>query len=385
MNILFLFDLPFSPNKGGIERVSNLLASELNKRGHSVYFLSICKPKIPAAENTKVLSPNNNPESLLIDTLFHKNIDIIINQSQEAVIVPYLKIARDNSIKVISVLHNQPFPIIGKEVIYKKLSHVKNIKSKIIKYLTLLIPIIYRQSRLKFERNKYREIIKNSDKYYLLSEKYIDRIKKYFPDIESYKLDAINNPNTFELSSIEKIKKENIILFVGRLYDPQKNITGFIDIWKKFSQTNSDWKAIIAGDGPDRDQLEKYAFKKKIKNLHFLGNMKNISDLYPKSKILCMTSLYEGWPMVLTEAMAHGCVPVVFNTFEAINEIIVNNINGIIVKPFNMNMMLDALNKLSHNEDLRDNMAKSCIKYIEKFSLSKIADIWTKKLSELFH
>ena len=67
------------------------------------------------------------------------------------------------------------------------------------------------------------------------------------------------------------------------------------------------------GDGEHRKIIESYAEKNGVANLSFEGNRKNIADYYKKSKILCMTSAYEGWPMVLAEAMAYGCVPVSFN------------------------------------------------------------------------
>ncbi|RGN76255.1 glycosyltransferase [Segatella copri] len=67
-------------------------------------------------------------------------------------------------------------------------------------------------------------------------------------------------------------------------------------------------------------------------------------EYYKRASIICMTSSFEGFPMVLVEAMQFGCVPIAFDSFEAIRDVIIPEKTGELVKPFKIK---DFVNKLS--------------------------------------
>ena len=198
------------------------------------------------------------------------------------------------------------------------------------------------------------------------------------PGINKEKITAINNPITFALdeANVDIDKKENIILVVCRITNPQKNLTDFIDIWDEFSNKKPDWKAIIVGDGESREYIEKYAKHKGVKRLQFEGNKENVKDYYCKAKIFCMTSSYEGWPMVLMENMAFGCVPLAFDTFEALHEIIDDGTDGLIIPPFDKGTMVDTMVKLADSPQMLKDMAFEGKKKLSRFSLENIVDQW---------
>ncbi len=82
-----------------------------------------------------------------------------------------------------------------------------------------------------------------------------------------------------------------------------------------------------------RERMEYLA--QGIPNIRFVG----YQDPLPyqlESSISCMTSLYEGWGMVLTEAMQCGAVPIAFNSFASVTDVIDHGRNGILVKPFSI-------------------------------------------------
>ena len=59
--------------------------------------------------------------------------------------------------------------------------------------------------------------------------------------------------------------------------------------------------------------------------------------------IFCMTSNYEGFPMVLLEAMQFGCVPIAFKSFESLDDIIINHNNGYQITPFDIYEYINSL------------------------------------------
>ncbi len=89
-----------------------------------------------------------------------------------------------------------------------------------------------------------------------------------------------------------------------------------------------------------------------------------------------MPSLYEGWPMVLAEALAYGCIPLVYDTFEACHEII-NEHTGIITSP-NPNEMSSALSQIANDETRRIAMMHSASESIQRFNPPLIAERWVQ-------
>ena len=67
-----------------------------------------------------------------------------------------------------------------------------------------------------------------------------------------------------------------------------------------------------------------------------------------------MTSAYEGWPMTLMEAMQNGCVPIVFDSFKAVYDIVDSDINGVIVSNGDMDTYHRELVRLMSDDNYRD-------------------------------
>ena len=147
-------------------------------------------------------------------------------------------------------------------------------------------------------------------------------IGKYFISAEKIRV----RPNWINVGSYPNLENrlKDRILCVGRL-EQQKNFKLLIESLKN-SQTTID----IVGDGSLKEDLIMLAEKYSV-NLNLLGTLSNdeLLKLYPKYKIFVLSSLYEGNPKVLLEAMAAGCL-VLANKIESVDEIIKNEENGIL-------------------------------------------------------
>lgn len=390
MNILFLAQYPILPHNGGIERVSYILATEFKKKGHNIFFFSLT-PKTDkdltddASDFPQYYIDKNYSKGLenFSDLIKNLKIDIIINQHLIKEALPLLKNIDHNTTKVISVLHNRPFHTVGLERKMKQLSYPTTLKGNLMKIMGIVFPKIYGKARLNEMKSQTQSFLEVSDRFFLLSDKFKDRLQQFLPGIDMTKINAINNPNTFDYIKEYKGQKENLMLFVGRLEDPQKNVKGFIDVWNAFYPDHKDWKAYIIGDGPHKAFFEKYAQKTKSQNLTFTGNVRNVAEYYAKAKILCLSSIFEGWGMVLTEAMAYGCIPAAYDTYESLHEIIEDGKTGLIAKRFDRDDMVDKINLVADNEDLRVKMEVNAIKSIERFNASRIAENWIKETTKI--
>lgn len=167
-----------------------------------------------------------------------------------------------------------------------------------------------------------------------------------------------------------------MIICVARLSEVPKNVRDFILVWQQLYKDNPKWKAIIVGDGPDRGMLESFAKKKGVRNLSFVGRVENVGNYYQRAKFVCMTSIYEGWGMVLTEGMSYGCVPCVYGSYGAAFDIVDDGVNGIISTPFRPKEMADRIQTLINDESRLVQMSSSAIEKVKDFNADKVADKW---------
>lgn len=383
MNILFLTELYPHPNRGGVERVTCLLADEFMRRGHHVMACHTapddttggdCKFKVVHADCT-----HPETKSDFRQLLDNNKVDVIIAQNYNPDIKLLLELVKGKT-KVVSVYHNQPFPLLGKVSKAKRITRPDTLRGKLLRLIGIAFPWLYAQARLKTWRAQFTDILSVSDRLFLLSEYFIPRMHKYAPELDFNRIEAVNNPNTFTQTGSRQATHENTMLWIGRFTDPQKNGRDFIEMWSIFHARHPEWRAIMAGDGERMADYKEYAKKLSVSDLDFCGNRSDVGALYAQAKFLLVTSLYEGWGMIINEARAYGCVPVVANTYEATADLISNGHDGILVDKLSPQMMADAVEKAIPDFERLSNAGPESI---EKFSVDKIADIWEQKLTVL--
>ena len=224
-----------------------------------------------------------------------------------------------------------------------------------------------------FAKKKHKELDNNYDKIVTLSPSFIDDFISIYKKTDKNKLISIPNMNTYE--SVNVIKKEKRVLFVGRLVSEVKGCDKLLRIWKEVSNTIDDWHLDIVGDGPDRENLEKMAKDLNIKNCTFHGFC-NPQPFYEKAQIFCMTSIFEGFGMVLTEAMQHSTIPIAFDSYSSLHDIITNNTNGIIIPAFDEKEYANKLKTLIKNQDSILKLSTEAKISSERFSKDNILNIW---------
>ena len=386
-NILFTYITPFQPERGGIGRVTDSLTHELLRRGYRVFYLIYdCGITIQHNPNYDYPVPLTylpsrellSEENVTFYQYYLKEhaIDVVINQSgnfDDSAL--YLR--TDNSaVKVISVLHSSPW------VAYTNLWNLilplrNNTFIEKIKRIArvLLYPRIKRQFKID-RKNQFRMLLPATDKVCMLSSKFYDELSEICHGYE-HKYFAIPNPNSYTDEQVTDITldiKKKQILFIG-LFSVEKGIHRLVKIWGHLHRQHPDWCLVIVGDGPKPIVERLHAMAAEMTNIEFVGFQSPLPYL-KESSILCMTSNYEGFPMVLTEAMQCGAVPIAFQSFASVTDIITHEANGILVPPFDMNRYARELSSLMTDTDKRTRLASQAMHDVKRFSVSNVVDQW---------
>ena len=385
MNIMFLFYDPINPTDGGVTRVTHSLTMELQKRGHTVVFLSTEKEK----RKFDYIAPQYQIDFSIDAVEIKQDVKGLIDKySITYVICQTLDEAKlfkyfPADIKKIAVCHVQPFTYMG--ISRKRIwnTNTKNLRQLLFKTASLVSPKIYENFFFRFEKQAIEEANEYADKVCFISERFFPRIKKYLPALPQDKFVAINNPNTYDVSNIElPANKENIILWVGRVENGQKNAIDFIRMWQHLSKHAINWRAIMVGDGSDLKYIKSVVKKNKIERIEFTGRRNDTEMFYEKAKYIAVTSFGESWCLVLTEAMSYGCVPVVYDTYETLHDIVDDRSNGYIIPTVSHKKMAKSIFD-SIREDNFMKISAAAQEKVKSFSLEKTVDCWEKLLNDI--
>jgi glycosyltransferase involved in cell wall biosynthesis len=163
-----------------------------------------------------------------------------------------------------------------------------------------------------------------------------------------------------------------IVLTIGP-FKPQKNLADFIRAAAIVSKKIPNALFVIAGDGEQRDELENLIKELKVKNnVLLLGWRKDIADLLYACDIFAMTSLWEGLPCVIVEAMSCS-KPVVANAVDGVKEIVEEGKTGFLIAPYDYETTAQKIIYLIENETLALKMGENAKESIgEEFDLNYV-------------
>ncbi|MDR0454378.1 MAG: glycosyltransferase family 4 protein [Deferribacteraceae bacterium] len=171
---------------------------------------------------------------------------------------------------------------------------------------------------------------------------------------------------------------DNTALFVGRLAE-QKSVDHLIHAWKKAIPEIPQWKLLIVGDGEKRGKLESLAKRLHIsKSVLFVGEVKNVQPYYKKAAFFVMSSMYEGLPVSLIEAVSNGLPLISYNCPYGPENVIEHNKNGLLIESGNINALSEAIIKMATSYDMRKTFSNASKIKSNEFLLGPIAEQWDK-------
>lgn len=172
------------------------------------------------------------------------------------------------------------------------------------------------------------------------------------------------------------------VIAAGR-YMPQKGFDRLIDAWSIVNMQHPDWVLRIYGDGM-RQQLQQQIDRLGIASSCILEHSTpDIDEKYCESSIFALSSRYEGFGMVIIEAMACGIPPVSFACPCGPRDIIDDGKNGLLVENGNIEMLAGKICYLIENDEIRRKMGQQARIDVERFKIEQIAGQWKELFESL--
>lgn len=378
-----LFYLHQFPAFGGIETVTAMLASRFAEDGHKVQIVSFIHKtgttlleELPKSVLWRALpepmmdSDYNRQAFLALLNEFNPNVIIFQDSYANIQTLLFNIVAEWKNKKSAIIVQEHSTPVrLGMPI--KRLPGVKGT----IKYVAkIVLRPYFSWRRYRYECRRRRELFDHSVAYVALSQNYAPMIERMVGTGRMLKFSAIANP-VKRHPPINLSKKKHQLLFVGSLIDT-KGVNRLIDIWQELEANYADWEFIIVGDGIERPALERQVADAGLKHVRFEGFKSNPSKYYNDASIFVMASKFEGWPMVLGEAMSYGCIPIAYDSFAALSDIIVDGESGFIIPPFAKTAYVKAIKSLIDNSEKRIAMARAAIEQAGQWDMGNIAEKW---------
>lgn len=221
----------------------------------------------------------------------------------------------------------------------------------------------------KYWRRKQEKAVKKLDAFVVLTQY----------DAESWEEIKVANiiPNslpfyTEESSSLDKKR----IITVGRLSE-QKGFDLLVSAWSFITKKHPDWEIHLYGEGELENELKKSITQNGIEDSFIIHKpVKNIKEKYLESSIYVMSSRFEGFGMVLIEAMACGVPCISFDCPHGPSYIIKDGEDGILVENGNVEQLAEAISTLITDTDKRFAMGKAAKQNVLRYSQENIMKQW---------
>ena len=368
--ILLVYYKLFKP--GGVAKVLTNLANSLSEEGYTVEILLMME------EQEHFYPLNSNIKVHNIDTFSHWAWKICEFNNRHLRFIP----KRNNinayihHIGVFLMLRNwmrknhQNYDTIISA--WYKLSSFLALNKKASKKTIAWEHVTYETGGLLF-KDTLRRYYKNLKGIVCINSPAIEHYKQYN---KTYYIPNIIGEPFENQPEISLENKENLISFVGRL-DREKNAIALLEIFKE-SKIHTDWKLQIIGDGSERKNLEQFVEKNQLQErIIFYGTKtsEEILKLLRKSKIFGFTSLKEGLPTVLVEAMFCSNAIISYNCNYGPSDIVKNN-SGFLIDVNNKEDFIQKLEMLTNSDEKLEKMMENASREAQNWKQNEILKKW---------
>jgi len=352
-------------NLGGAQRVVSILCDHWSQRGFKVTLISTFTGKTIQHYNVspdiRLLSLKNSPlfkNNKLINLIWKlKQLRKIFKEENPDYIISFL--TRVNVASALSTI---------------------GLKTPVIISERTWTPFAKLSKRFFWF---YRILFKHIDKIIVQTEKSKLWLSNYFPGLNSF---VIPNPvlyplpnNEFKSEHPDSIlsKQRKVILASGRLH-AFKQFDLLISSFSRLQDQFCDWDLVILGDGEEKKNLETLITNLNAHDRIFLaGSVSNIADWYQRADLFVLSSLVEGFPNVLLEAMTYGLPCISFDCDTGPSDMIEHGYNGFLVNPIEKeNGLVNALKLVMSNEEIRKKFSNNSILLREQYSSANIMKQW---------
>lgn len=175
--------------------------------------------------------------------------------------------------------------------------------------------------------------------------------------------------------------KEKEVLYCGRMTYKDKRVDRLLRIWERISPVLPDWQLVLVGEGPEKERLERYACRRHLHNMRFEGWQQDLTPYYRRASVICLTSTFESFGMVLVEAMSAGCVPIAFECSAGVSSVVRSGC-GILVKPFDEKEYAREMAGLLEDPSRLESFSRNALALAGNFQAEPVVRLWLKLFAE---
>lgn len=357
---------------GGLERVLAVKTKILTEDfGYQIHIITLSK-----AEPAEDQASRKDLFFTFSEKIIHHNIDVSGNPFQylSKYISGIKKAAAEIKPEIILVCDD------GLKAFF--LPKILGTKIPIIyeRHVSKLIEILENQSLLKgiFTKAKFflmDVLAKDFNQFIVLTEGNKNEWK-------SKNIQVISNPLPFFPAQKSSLNNKKVIAVGKQSY--QKGFDRLLNAWALLDPEFQDWQLHIYGKLDKSLGLEKQAQNLKIEDqVFFHPPEKKIEEKYAESSIFVLSSRYEGFGMVLIEAMSLGIPCVSFNCNYGPSDIIKNKEDGFLIENGNEKEFAEKLQQLMKDENLRLQMGEKARENVQRFLPQNVVKQWDELFKKL--
>ena len=254
---------------------------------------------------------------------------------------------------------------IGEIHINKK--HFRNFEAEDVNFIKSFISKLWNLQLI----NKLKKL----DKFVVLTED--DKLN--WKDLKN----VVVIPNPLEIKNNISLLENKEIVAVGR-YSYEKGFDLLIQAWKIVNEQHKDWILNIYGSGNKEYLAPLIKEEDLISSVIPHDPSKNIFDIYLQNSIFVCSSRFEGFGMVIAEAMSCGLPAISFDCYYGPRNIISNGIDGLLVTNGDIVGLANSIIELIENKNKRKNMGEAARKNIKRFEINIICQKWEKLFNSFY-
>ena len=332
---------------GGTERIVTKIANRMSRQHEvSILLLSSITPFFPLAPTVRLYQPSLPSRSQLGWHWYYQILRYLVSTLRQ--VKPDLVLCFGEAIAPAILTLSAMF---GRRVlVFNRESPLRSLRGR----QGILNPLTYPLA--------YRVVVQTRCSVEMMRGRY--RLSRF---------SAVPNPIDIPDQVFHIEQRVQRILNVGTL-DANKNQRALIQIFAR-SHMGPDWRLEFIGDGPDRPLLEQLVIELGLQDsVSFLGERTDVTELLQGSRIFAFTSLSEGFPNALAEALAAGCACISYDAPTGPSELIANGVNGLLVPLDDEVAFGRELERLMSDPDLQSRLAQGAREQIWQFAEEPVFD-----------
>ena len=219
-----------------------------------------------------------------------------------------------------------------------------------------------------------------------------ERVQRYYRDVDLMLLLTHRDAERFELEGFNNVGVMHnalsfypertsdltapVVVAAGR-YTPEKGYDRLVEAFARVAGRHPGWSLRIFGHGPLRGALEKQAARLGLEDRVTLpGLAGNIEHELLSASVFALSSIHEGLPMALAEAMACGLPCVAFDCAPGVREIVTDGVDGVVVPPRDVAGLAEGLDRVMGDEDLRRRLGTAARASVRRFAPDEVLAQW---------